>query len=115
VDNMDKSFRVLPAKQHTVIRSGHPTAGLITRRSQVQILPPLPHKAPSQAGLYSWEASLQILSCPRLAHEIDRKDDRKDAEIPAKTRYHRPLPADTDRNESAIASGSVGTHVGGPR
>jgi putative transposase len=37
MDNMDNSFRVLPAKQHTVIRSGHPTAGLITRRSQVPI------------------------------------------------------------------------------
>jgi len=42
MDKRDLLTRVFPAQRHTMIRPGQPTGGLITRRSQVQILPPLP-------------------------------------------------------------------------
>ena len=43
---------------------------LITRRSQLQILPPLPYKAPSQAGLYFWEVSIQSAVARKLPARI---------------------------------------------
>jgi len=44
VDKVDDSDSVFPAHDHLVVHSGQPTGGLITRRSQVQILSPLPHE-----------------------------------------------------------------------
>jgi hypothetical protein len=45
------------------------TGATITRRSQVQILPPLPFRSPVTSGAFRLESKLAMSLCPRLAHE----------------------------------------------
>ena len=49
---------------------GMPTARLMTRRSQVQILPPLPSQSPVTSGALLLRSNHPDPSCPRLAHGL---------------------------------------------
>ena len=86
--NTDEMVSVVLAQAEEVIRVAYgetaetrPSgSALMTRRSQVKILPPLPRKAPSQAWLYFWEVAIQSA----LARKLPTK-------LPAKTVWSRHI------------------------